>query len=148
MVSWVQQMRAHVSINVRNDGIFLMSAAAACFQRNTIHVIRCICIKEYGMSNYQQQAVHKVSERTTEEVSHRPSIRRCWTCCSAGFRQRWDDGRMAPRGVNRASVKTGCLQTRYHILCSSPNAGRRTWHTSTRMKSCLDWQRLISKLFW
>ncbi|TKS84387.1 hypothetical protein D9C73_018845 [Collichthys lucidus] len=27
---------------------------------------------------------------------------------------------MAPRGVNRASVKTGCLQTRYHILSSSP----------------------------
>ncbi len=127
----------------KNDGIFFMPAAAAWLQSTIIHTMKFICIKEYGMTNYQQQTGHKVSVWTMEEVNHRPSIRHCWTCCSAGSRQRWADGRMAPRGVNRASVKTGCLQTRYHILSSSlANTGCRTWHTGTHMKSLklLNWQ--------
>lgn len=128
-----------------NECIFFMPAIVTWEQRIAIHAMELICIKGYGLTvNDVEQTGHKVSEWTTEEVSHRPSIRHCWTCFSAGFRQRWDDGWMAPRGVNRASVKTGCLQTRYHILSSSPaNTGSRTWHRNAHTRKSLkllNWQ--------
>lgn len=40
---------------------------------------------------------------------------------------------MAPRGVNRDSVKTGCLQTRYHVPSSPPaEATLSTWRLSQK----------------
>lgn len=49
---------------------------------------------------------------------------------------------MAPRGVNRDSVKTGCLQTRYHIPCSSPadavHSARHMSQKSRTMKGAFD----------
>lgn len=125
-----------------NDGIFFMPAAADCLQKNNAQDQIYLHQNMEWIISSSRRGIKWVSDQQRKWAIDLSYATVGLVVPLASDNDETTD-EMAPRGVNRASVKTGCLQTRYHILSSSPaNTGRRTWQTGTHMNSLmpLNWQ--------